>query len=452
MSWQTSKGFVTSKVRIDRIEKIESIKGIITKGATAKYLTLKDYPELSGLTEGGFAKDIYLKKDAVSKSMVIRDSDNYNDDFLDLSDRSRSGMEKIADVINNGAGNTYIAALDDVKDKDVICFWYNGNWAIVTKNMVGDDPYIPVSLATKIIQSGKIDADDILNQLGKKKFEGDDFESVSAKGMAEKMEMYEDLFSHWKMRGFKGTKNIDHFMLNTHMKDGPYLYKRVGDKVNIKFNMSFEDKTKESDIQVQLSDNPNASYEKLIKLGFEKWNNVGLKAEDEESNYGFGTISSTVTLHEDSSKYKNKNVISIVNSFDEDLFNKYGDDEDYRQAPNVAGNWKIDSIEEMKMTMYNFHTKVYDDGIGYNSEDYENAAGHEFGHLIGLAHAYEPNKDSDTPTESTAEVNADKDIMWFGGEVSFNDMEMVFLAALYNEKQYFNGDNISEAITMNKSQ
>lgn len=131
-----------------------------------------------------------------------------------------------------------------------------------------------------------------------------------------------------------------------------------------------------------------------------------------------------------------KNDISIINSFDTGKKDK--------QAPNVdSPNWKINDIGIM--TMYNFHT---DSNHPYDSIEYKKAAGHEFGHLIGLSHAYEPNKDSKTPTEDTDEVTAEDDIMWFGSKVSFNDMEMVFLAALYNEKQYFNGPNISEAITM----
>ena len=104
-------------------------------------------------------------------------------------------------------------------------------------------------------------------------------------------------------------------------------------------------------------------------------------------------------------------------------------------------SWKINNIG--KMTMYNFHTHSNNP---YDSEDYKRAAGHEFGHFLGLKDAYKENEVGGKPTKETFEATKD-DIMWEGDIVSFNDMEMFFLAALYNEKQYFNSSKKSEAIT-----
>lgn len=345
----------------------------------------------------------------------------------------------IYDVMRDGMGNTYVAALDEVMDKKVICFWYNGNWAIVKENMIGDDPYIPVSLAIKIIESGDFNAADILSQLSKMKFLDNNFESISAKDMAIHMGMYEDLFSYWEMKGIK------HFMLNTHMKDGPYLYKREGSHVSIIFNIGFEDNSKDENLQVKLWDNIlDESYPELIKQGFEKWKTIKSREKGKISNYGFDdNITVSLTLLEDSEKYKNKNVISMINSFDENLYEEHEFDEndEYRQAPKVENShWEINNIG--KMTMYNFHTKPYD-GIGYDVEDYKNAAARRFGYLIGVGYAYE------IKVGDKSAMGFDfSDIMWGGKFVSFISMEMAFLAALYNEKQCFNGDNVSEAITI----
>ena len=442
MSWKTSKGFVTSKIRIERIEKVESIKGIVTNGAIAKYMSRKDYPMLSGLIEGGFAINIYLKKDALSKSMWIPER-YLHDEYVDYDSRTHGedneNIDRIADAIDNGRGKSYAAALETIEDKEVICFWYNGNWAIVKENMVGNDPYIPVSLATKIIGSQPIS--------GKRKFQNDGYESVSARGIAREMKIEKELFSYWEMKGIK------HFMLNTDMKDGPYMYKREDNKVSIIFNMEFKNTTDQRHKQVSISDWVYENYITAIKNGFNLWDtakgNKGKsyeKGEGEVSNYGFDKINVSVSIENKNDKKKNK--VFIVNSFDEALYDKYiaTGIEDYRQAPNVnnpPSSWKINDVGEM--TMYNFHTHSDDP---YESKEYKRAAGHEFGHLIGLGHAYEPNREDGSTTEDTDEVNAEKDIMWFGNEVSFNDMEMVFLAALYNEKQYFNGPNVSEAITM----
>lgn len=63
---------------LDRIAELESppnIYGSITSGAAANYMVKGDYSILSELTEGGFAKDIYFKKDTVQKRITIEETE-----------------------------------------------------------------------------------------------------------------------------------------------------------------------------------------------------------------------------------------------------------------------------------------------------------------------------------------------------------------------------------------
>ena len=68
-------------------------------------------------------------------------------------------------------------------------------------------------------------------------------------------------------------------------------------------------------------------------------------------------------------------------------------------------------------------------------------AAHEFGHLLGIGDAYEEN--GVAKIQPTEEVPME-DIMRGGSVITYNHIEIIFLAALKNEKQYFDS---SEAIT-----
>ena len=439
MSWKTSKGFVSSNSRIDRIEKEESIRGIVTNGAIARYMTRKDYPALSGITEGGFAVDIYLKK--VSERMEIPGGINHDNLDINLEDRNR--VKKINGVLKRGPGREYAGFINSLDNKDddkkIINFWYNGNWNVFKIPLNENGAYIPIDLAREVI-IGTGYSESIFS---KKVLGTDDYESVNVKDMADKMGM-SDLFSYWKMDG------IQNYMLNTDMKDGPYFYKREDNKVSIIFNMEFENNTDKKDRQVSISNWVYGRYITAIKDGFNLWDTVKgndgkpfVRGKGEVSNYGFENITVSVSITDDNNK--KKNMVSIINSFDEDLYNQYIStrDEDIMQAPNVeTKTWKINNIGNM--TMYNFHT--HPDYFTYGEVNYTVDAGHEFGHLLGLGDAY--NKD----LIETSETN-EKDIMWditkdSSVKVSFNDLEMVFIAALYNKKQEFARENVSPAITM----
>ncbi len=163
MGWKTSKAFVSSKERIARIEYIPLIFGIQTTGAEARYMTKDDFPELAGLTEGGFAIDIYLKKDKEKRKMLTSpggasSQSGNEDEDIDMSDRKSGNSSDSAvpeGVLADGKSISELKeALKNLDgDNNIIIFWYNGKWNIV-KNEKNGDEYIPVELAKKVTESG----------------------------------------------------------------------------------------------------------------------------------------------------------------------------------------------------------------------------------------------------------------------------------------------------------
>jgi len=461
LSWTTSKGFVTVKERIKKIEKVPSIKGIFTDGAIEKYLSLKDYPELSGLTEGGFAEDIYLKKDSKNDIMLIISksspdtgvdptirisSDDNSNNFNTIS--TSTGIEGVP---ANGTGNTYvgyIAGLDKDVEKKVINFWYNGIWNVVNIPKDEDGAFIPIELVRKMLFGINYKESDFV----KKTLIANSYESVNVEKLAITYGMG-DLFSSWMMNG------VQNYMLNTDMRNGPYTFQRTGDNIYIKFNIGFKDSTNYAkndtnikQVEVEEFNNNIVNYENAIIEGFNMWIDTYSRGQGEISNYGFGDINVSVTITQTNDKNTNK--IYIINSFDKGLYVKHEadkDNEDYWQISNVdTKGWKINAIG--KMTMYSFFKSIeeydsdgqkkYDpDGHNYYKDEYIVTAGHEFGHLIGIGDAYEKG------LIINSEIIANE-IMMGGSEITFNDMEMAFLAVLYNRKQDFAGEFKSDAITM----
>jgi hypothetical protein len=461
LSWQTSKAFVSSKIRMDRIDKIEPIKGTLSSGAIEKYISKVDFPELAGLTEGGFAIDINLRKSPEKRKVDLTGNSSSSDDneAIDMENRKIGGSDSSSDSDKYSLSDVGILAfgesdgssdeLQNFTEYETAIFWYNGKWNIIKKLMKNNDPYIPIELANRVIESGngiikeRLAKNEITAKLEKSTtFKDIDHETVNSREMANKMKM-DELFSMWE---FEGTL---HIMLNTYMKDGPYIIKRTNEKIDIKLYVEFKNSSNTNGRLVEIDGMPKeaqtAIYMQKIKEGFNLWAGNYPKREDKltsVSKFGYNTIN--VNSYISDSIKMNRAKISINNNFPD----KY-----VEHISNVKGNWAINKVGEM--TMYNHYQKSEQSTIYYNVMDYIKTACHEFGHMLGLGDAYHDDENIEAPV--TLEVPAE-DIMRGNSkisdssklEVTLNDIHMLFLATLKNKKQYFytlGNKKISEAIT-----
>lgn len=422
MTWQTRKSFVSSAERIKRIEKIPVIKGGQSSGAVAAYASKKDFGGISMLVEDGFATDIYLKKDDINKKMIITNSD-YD---ADINTYSRISGGNITNFVGNGvivSGKSEGSkqAVNNIKDFETAIVWYNGYWSIVRKLIKNQTLYIPVMLALKLISEAKTDTN-IVTSLEKIKFSGTDFETVNSKELAEKMNMQE-LYSYWE---FNNTLNI---MINTDMKNGSYIFRRINNVFYIDMYFSFKENGKEySSIKID-GICSELKYIEKIKEGFKLWENSG-KSYKKENYADLGYDDIYVKINFPLNGINKINEIKYINSYSDDLRIK-----GKKQISQVdARNWSINNIGSM--TIYNHY-----EGIPYTKESYVYVAAHEFGHLLGLSDAYEKDEETgELLTPENLEI-PHEDIMRSGKDgtiVTPNDIEMLFFAVLKNKKQYFN--------------
>jgi len=433
MGWKTSKGFVSSERRIKRIEEIPLIYGFQTSGAVVRFASKENFPSLGPLTKGGFATDFIMRRDNERRRMIIPGISDISDTMIDAEQRARNQTDAQG-VLASGVSNGLKPNLDQYDDKDVFVFWHNGNWNVIKKDYTKEG-YIPVELARKVINSTRtFRASDILPRLDKQRLKHTDYESVSSRDMARLMSMEEDLYSRWEFEG------VLHIMLNTHMKDGPYLLKRWNDKIEIVFNVGWESVTNGT-IPVRnrgMDHTIKGQYHKAIIEGFRRWGASGpyRKIPDSPSNLGVDTINVSVEVKEQSREIRNQNVINVINKFDERLDNN---NPRQRQVSNiVVNNWRINNIG--KVTMFNFFEEPsYVGGHyeGYNREAYVVVAAHEFGHLLGLGDAHGTDTAGNQLTTATKDLTQNS-IMWDGTQITYIEIEMVFLAALKNEMQFFN--------------
>lgn len=436
MSWKTSRAFVSSEERIKRIEGIPLIYGYQTSGANVQFAEKENFPGLGLLTEGGFATDFILIRDNERRRMIIPgvsggaiSSDVSGADTTDAQRRVHgSSNNSVQGILAHGVSNGLKAKLNEHNDTDVFVFWYNGNWNIVKKDNTREG-YIPVDLAQRVITSGGFQASDILPKLNKKILKHTDYESVSSEDMARLMGMKDELYSRWEFEG------VLHIMLNTHMKDGHYLFKRWNDGIEIKFNIDWESVT-EGKIPVRnigMDYTVKGQYHKAIIEGFERWGNGSFsKLPNSPSNLGVDTINVSVKIIKQDRNKRSTNVINVINLYDEYTKTKQVSN------VNIGSGWRINNVG--KMTMYNFFEQPKDNGeyySGYNKEGYVNVACHEFGHLVGLGDAYGADNSGNSLTTQAKELTSGS-IMWAGSSITYIEIEMIFLAALKNEMQFFN--------------
>ena len=189
--------------------------------------------------------------------------------------------------------------------------------------------------------------------------------------------------------------------------------------------------------------NTMKDYESQIKLGFKKWNGIYEETEFDRFTSSSGKTGAKVTFSVTifgNDKYLNSAKVFINNAYSPNDGEFHRSNVDDLDNDSDIDSWRVNSVGEM--TLYNHEV---DDAGNLNSSmslsKYLDNAGHEFGHLMGIGHAY----DYGTVTD---EVRID-DIMWSGSTVSSNDIEMVFMAALKNKQQNFyahGSEQISEAI------
>ena len=455
---KTSKGFVSSEERIKKLENIPLIYGKRTTGARTRYMRKEDFPKLASITEGGYAKDIYLVIDEKTKRVIIDDNRDI-DDTIDIFDNYVGDEGKIVGVLyssSRSSNNTIASIISNIDEKEkdeMVIVWYNGNCVIIKKypkgTFDGNEVVIPVELAQNIIADAKkirdsetIQDSTIMNSLGKSTEKDETFESVSAKDLAERINC-KDVFSYWI---FDGILNI---MINTHMRNGPYKLQRINNDINVHMEIDFTEVSYPGSQKKKIagiSDSMNGSngYISEIKLGFNKWNGTYPETKYDRFTSSSGetgvNVKFSVTIF-DKNEYPNSADVFINNAYspDDGEFHRSNVD-DLDSNPDID-SWRVNKVGEM--TLYNH--EVFNDGTFNNTpmllDKYLNNAGHEFGHLMGIGHAYDGAKPTDEVNES--------DIMWGGSIVSSNDIEMVFMAAMKNKHQNFYShglEQISEAI------
>ncbi|HIT86331.1 MAG TPA: hypothetical protein IAB62_00795 [Candidatus Coprocola pullicola] len=429
MSWQTSKGFVSPQQRIAKIEAVPVLSGYQTSGAIVKYASKYESSSIAVLTEGSFASDFVLEKDDKNKKMLIDTTVKKDIDKLEEEDTVLKEIQLPEGVLAWGISDGCNEALTQLEEKNVLVFWYNGNWNIVKKDNLKQD-YIPIALAEKVINSMKIkDTSSILKGLKKEKLKNMEYASVSAEELAYAMGIKEELYSKWVFH------DVVHIMLNTDMYMGPYQLKRMDGTITVTFYTEYKNKNNFGDeyISVEgIQNNAMGAYFMAITEGFKKWNIKNpQKSHGELAGLGEYDIHFVVNIDTINQKKKHTAMINVINTYDKYTKNK--------QISHVSNTqWKINHVGIM--TMYSFFG---DNAIEnrYTREQYMQVAAHEFGHLLGIGDAYEEN--GVAKIQPTEEVPME-DIMRGGSVITYNHIEMIFLAALKNEKQYFDS---SEAIT-----
>lgn len=438
-----SKTVRTSLDRIAELESMPLIYGSISSGAVPQYMVKKDYAALSALTEGGLAIDICLKKDTVRKRMLIED--NFigpEAEFGILTETADSFLGILAVGFKSGS-NEELQGLENPQDKVIV--WINGVWSIIKKEKQGEDFMIPVELSMRIIKRTGMDITKIQSQLTMSKINENTFDSVSIQQLADVLNMRKDLYSEWE---YDGVLNI---MMNTDMRNGPYKLKREKDIIKIKVDVQFSyQSSMNGDYSIDGFDKEHYTlsmkdeqYKNAVIKAFCEWSGdytEALKGSSiKTASFGYEKVKVSVEIVENEFP-KRANVIIIRTK------RKEGDT---IHISNVKVNqWSIQTLGDM--TIYNHYQKI-DKNTGQATEkiieldetEFYREVRHEFGHFMGLGDAYNGAAETD-------EVSSE-DIMWIGHTVSSNDIEMLFLAALKNEKQYFysNGNKIkSEAITM----
>ncbi len=454
--WQTKTAYVPSEKRIERIEKIPLIYGIITSGAIPDYRSKKEYPVLAGLIEGGFATDIYLKKDPVKKKMYINELDDENTfrtsgkaSQTDPKTKGKYQTELPSDTLLE-TGEYLPANLSVEERKKYKLFWYNGNRNVVLRHDE-DESLIPIVLAENLVSTVPGINSNILNSMPKIDKNGITY--VSSKKLAELLGV-SNLYSRWE---YHGMLNI---MINTLMKESDFKLRRENANIYISLNLRYSDKTDYSTKIVPLCKNSKDSnpVKKLEWSSFKYDNNHEKKGIDSYlqairnakdiwgGNYQLNEKSdmggyANIILNFDlslSSSISNFNTI-IKNSIEESAINNSHCD--------IGSSWQINNIGNI--FLYNrFEYEISETAFIelLDIEDYKLIAAHEMGHLMGLGESYYDyvvNND-EIPHNNIMEVI---DINNSSNKVFSNDIELLFLASLLNKKQYYGtGDGHLQSI------
>lgn len=430
-----SKNVRTSLDRIAQLEAMPLIYGSISSGAVAKYMVNEDYIALSALTEGGLATDIYLKKDPVRKRMLIEDNFIGSESEFGIFIETEDSFLGILAVGFRTGSNKELQRLSDPHDKVIV--WVNGMWSIIKKEKQGENIMIPVELSMRIIRRTGMDITKVQSQLTISKINDNTFDSVSIQQLADVLDMKKDLYSEWE---YEGVLNI---MINTDMRNGPYKLKREKDNIKIKVDIQFSHQSSmngdhiinEIDKENYTLNMKNEQYKNAVIKSFCQWSGDYTEALEGDSiktaSFGYKKITVSVEIVEN--KFPKRANVTIIRTK-----LKEGDTVHISNVRSIQ--WSIQTLGDM--TIYN-HCQEED----IVENEFYRQVKHEFGHFMGLGDAY-------NGAEETDEVTCE-DIMWNGSIVSSNDIEMLFLAALKNEKQYFYSNGIkikSEAITIKKGE
>lgn len=260
-----------------------------------------------------------------------------------------------------------------------------------------------------------------------------------------------NLISHWTTYD-----DCEIYSYNPSMKDNGVILTRQGDKVTIDVSYTF------SGIDLSPYDWRTSSKEKVVENGIAKWANKGMPFED---NHIYDFMGKSKAIYVDLSYHYNPIPKAVLFRFNARNPKKKEDDlltSETNWAENVAAG-----LEKKYFDKLNWHvgcTRIVDlypvdepftpeDKALFPDPIIYSVAAHEFGHVLGLSDAYAGLHPEAPMTEEVPEYDIMRSPVnsqnYFSGTVTSNDIEMVLMAFIKNETQWFYANmSLSEAIKL----